>query len=411
VSLFDPEPEAPPVLSVSGVVALLRDVVEEAFTRVVVRGEVSRPVQASSGHLYLTLKEDRDTLPAVMWRSSVQRLTFDVREGEEVTATGRLTCYGPQGRYQLVIESLEPAGRLGALAAAFEARKRQLEAEGLFAPERKQALPFRPWRIALITSPTGAVVHDLVDTILARCPGVHLLVLPVRVQGEGAAAEIAAAVQRCSVERLAEVMVVGRGGGSLEDLWPFNEEVVARAIAASDVPVVSAVGHETDHTIADLVADRRAKTPTAAAFLVVPDLAEELEMLDGHRRALRRAIHRHLERARERLLGLRRAVMLASPRERLRRRRDRLVALHDRLTARMTQELQLRREVLHGRAGQLEALSPLAILYRGYSITTTPGGGILRRAGAVAAGEVIETRLAEGRLRSRIEETEPPPGA
>lgn len=283
-------------------------------------GELSRP---QSGHLYFTLKDAASELRCVMWRSSAARLRFTLEPGMEVIATGGLEVYTPRGTYQLIVRKLEPRG-IGALEVAFRQLKERLEREGLFDPRRKKPLPRIPQRIAVVTSPTGAAIRDIVQTLRRRFPVAEVLLFPVRVQGEGAAAEIATAIRL--VNRLADalggidVAIVGRGGGSLEDLWAFNEEIVARAIAASDIPIVSAVGHEVDVSISDLVADLRAATPTAAAELVTPQLADLLAWLERQAARVERAANHRLELARSRLGATLAYDGLARPLARIRER-------------------------------------------------------------------------------------------
>ncbi|MDA1195855.1 MAG: exodeoxyribonuclease VII large subunit, partial [Planctomycetota bacterium] len=296
-------PAGPAVLTVSELTADIRGLLDVTFGDLWVRGEISQPRTPASGHVYLTLKDAGAVLPAVMWRSSATRLRFRLEEGQEVLARGGIDVYPPHGKYQFVIRQLEPVGE-GALRLAFEQLRARLEAEGLFAPERKRPLPTLPRRIALVTSRTGAAVRDMVTVIHRRHPGVDLVLLSVRVQGPGAAQEIAAALQRADRDARADVILVGRGGGSLEDLWAFNEEVVARAIAACRTPVVSAVGHETDTTIADLVADLRAATPSQAGELVVPVRAELLERLERERARLVHRMQVRLARAWQRVEAL-----------------------------------------------------------------------------------------------------------
>ncbi len=313
--------------TVSELSGALKTTVEERFGHVRVRGELSGvKLHGRSGHLYGSLKDEKAVLDIVCWRGTVQRLAFKPEDGLEVVATGRLTTYAARSKYQLVIERLEPAG-VGALMALLEERKRKLAAEGLFDAARKRPIPFLPAVIGVITSPTGAVIRDILHRLGERFPR-RVLLWPVLVQGEGAAEQIAAAVsgfnELAAAGRLPrpDVLIVARGGGSIEDLWPFNEETVVRAVAASRIPVVSAVGHETDTTLIDLAADRRAPTPTAAAEMVVPVRRELLERVADLRGRLDRALWRQAERAREQLRQLYRHLarpqdLLAAPRQRL----------------------------------------------------------------------------------------------
>jgi exodeoxyribonuclease VII large subunit len=370
---------------------------EDVFSRVAVVGEISNLRRPGSGHVYLTLKDRDASLGAVMWRSTAARIRFDPEDGLEVVARGRLAVYAPQGKYQLVVDSIRPRG-VGALDLAFQQLRTRLAEEGLFDPDRKKPLPFLPRRIGLVTSPTGAAVRDMVRVIRRRFPPARILVIPVRVQGEGAAEEIAAALDSLGRDpRGCDVLVVGRGGGSLEDLWCFNEEVTARAIVRCPIPVVSAVGHETDVSIADLVADRRAATPTEAGEIVVPRLDRlRGDVAEGARR-LRRAVRDELRAARLLLAQQGRRLSRSSPRRLLEQRRQRLDELAERTTRAVWDGLERRRERLAAVAGRLEAVNPLRVLARGYSLTKRAGERTcLLDAADLAVGDEIETRLARG---------------
>ena len=310
--------------TVSSISAALKQTVEEAYGYVRVRGEISgfRGVH-SSGHAYFALKDDKARLEAVIWRSTLQRVRFQPEEGLEVIATGKLSTFAGSSKYQLVIDALEPAGA-GALMALLEERRKKLAAEGLFDQARKRRLPFLPKTIGVISSPTGAVIRDIIHRLTDRCPA-NVLLWPVRVQGETAAAEIAAAITGFDVLRKdgpvarPDLLIVARGGGSLEDLWPFNEEIVVRAAAEASIPLISAVGHETDWTLIDHVADVRASTPTAAAELAVPVRADLASKIDVAGARCRTAVSRLIERGRKELVGIGRALpstndVLADPR-------------------------------------------------------------------------------------------------
>lgn len=390
-------------LTVSQVTRQIKDAVEGSFPRVCVVGEVSNCTRAGSGHIYLTLKDDVAQLRAVVWRNTAARLRFDVHDGLEVVAVGPVEVYEARGTYQLVVEQLLPQG-LGALELAFRQMCAKLEAEGLFAPERKRALPRFPRRIALVTSPTGAAVRDMLQVITRRWPAACVVILPVAVQGDGAAEQIAHALR--SVYRLphVDVVVAGRGGGSLEDLWAFNEEVVARAIFDCPIPVVSAVGHEIDVTVADLVADRRALTPSEAGELVVPQVAEVRAELAALGRHLIQGLRRQAQAARVRLDGLAARRVLAKPVERLRELSLRLDELELRLKRAAAWRVERGRQQSANYAARLDALSPLRVLERGYSVTRrSRTGELLRDASVLAAGELLETRLARGSVVSRVE--------
>jgi len=428
-----PRREPAHVFTVSTLTEAVRDMLQGALGEVWVKGELSQWRPSPSGHVYFTLKDQGAVLPCVLWRSQVARLKFKPEDGLEVLIGGGLDVYLPHGRYQLQVRTLEPLGA-GALQQAFERLRRRLEAEGLFAPEHKVALPRLPKRIALVTSPTGAAVRDLVTVIRRRYPDVTLLLVPVRVQGAGAAEEIAHAIAFADRAARADVIVAGRGGGSLEDLWAFNEEVVARAIFACRTPIVSAVGHETDVTMADLAADVRAATPSQAGELVVPVKAELVARLADEQRRLAQRLRVRLDRAWQRLESLADRPLLRSSRGLFATRRVRLEHLQARLTALSpAASLVARRERLEslarrargaaaatvlGRRSALEraaaalgALAPLSVLARGWSLTTTADGRVLRAMGDVLVGARLRTRLADGGvLLSRVEGSEPPAG-
>ncbi|MFM8387330.1 MAG: exodeoxyribonuclease VII large subunit [Planctomycetia bacterium] len=431
-------PASPPppheVQTVSDLTEQVKDLLSGTFSAVWVRGEVTQWRPATSGHVYFTLKDAGAVLPCVMWRSAAVALRFRPAEGMEVLAGGALDVYPPHGRYQLSVRTLQPMGA-GALQQAFERMKKRLEDEGLFQPGTKVPLPFLPRRIALVTSPTGAAVRDLVTVIQRRFPAVTLVLVPVRVQGAGSAEEIARGIAFADRAARADVIIAGRGGGSLEDLWAFNEEVVARAIHACRTPIVSAVGHETDVTIADLVADVRAATPSQAGELVVPVRAELLAAVEGQQRRLSARMRTRLDRAwqgleawadrpalrspagvvqprRERLRTLLQRLGQASPAAALRRRRDGTDALALRLQQAASRRLLARRARLERAEAALRALSPLGVMARGWSLTSTPDGRLVRAAGDAPVGTPLRTRLADGAtLHSTVQRVEPPGGA
>jgi exodeoxyribonuclease VII large subunit len=386
LSLFQFEPtddrSGAPFCTVSELTAQIKMVLEEGFAEVAVQAEVSNLARPRSGHVYLSLKDDSSQIRAVLWKSEAQRIVFDLTDGLAVRVWGRLAVYAPRGEYQLVIQRIEPEG-IGALELAFRQTVARLAAEGLFDPARKRPLPRFPRRIVVVTSPSGAAVRDLLQVIGRRWRASEILIAPSRVQGAGAAGEVVAALALANRVAGADLIIVARGGGSLEDLWTFNEEAVARAIVGSRLPVVSAIGHEIDVTIADLAADRRALTPSEAGEICVPD-AEEV----------RRAIDRLAQR-----LDQSGRVLIQDARARL----DRLA---DRATRAIGRDLDGRRHRLARLAAGLEALSPLAVLARGYSLTfAADGTTLLRSTAAARPGDLIQTRLAKGRLISRVEET------
>ena len=391
------------ILSVSELTHRIRRSLEDEFDRVCVVGEVSNLRRPSSGHIYLTLKDAEAQVAAVVWRSTAARLRFDLEDGMEVIATGALTVYEPRGSYQVILSSIRPKG-LGALQLAFLRLRDRLEKEGLFRPEHKKPLPFLPACVGLVTSATGAAVHDILTVIARRFPPAHVVLRAVRVQGEGAAEEIAQAIAEFNEWGGADVLIVGRGGGSLEDLWAFNEEVVARAIHASKIPIISAVGHEIDVTIADFVADRRALTPTEAGEIVVPRLADLSETLGLLRGRLAAALRAQVEIARTKLDRLRTGYAFRAPVDMIRRHEQRLDDLAAAAGLAMKRRLESCRERLATAGGRLHALSPLRVLERGYSITlAVETGRVVRRAGELAVGQAIETVLHEGRAVSRVE--------
>jgi len=440
--------ELPYIHTVTSLTREIRERLETHFSMVWVSGEVSNLKAPLSGHRYFTLKDAGAQLRAVLFRGSYQQLRYKPEEGKQVLCRGRITVYESRGDYQLIVDYLEPLG-LGALAQAFEALKVQLQTEGLFDASRKKPLPFLPRRLALVTSPTGAVVWDFLRLLKKRFANLEVVIYPVKVQGAEAAGEIAQALDELQRHPGVEVIVLARGGGSLEELWPFNEETVARAIARSAIPVVSAVGHEVDFTIADFVADVRAPTPSAAVALVVPDrgeLAGRLERLGGslyrHWRRHLAAERRHLEQMRRRLPDVRRRLgdlrlrlddraetlgrrlrrlvegsrqdlrlassrlMLLSPRRSLYPARQRLAAAAPRLfRAWQRQAGDLRRHLEMYRS-HLEKLDPAAILARGYSIALTlPEERVIRTSAQVSPGDQVRVRLARGRLDCRVLET------
>jgi exodeoxyribonuclease VII large subunit len=396
------------VLSVSDLTRAIKSTLEGQFPSVWVAGEISNFSRPQSGHCYLTLKDDEAQIRAVLWRGAATRVRFNLDDGLEIVCQGYLDVYAPRGSYQLVIQRIEPRG-MGALELALRQLRERLGREGLFAPERKRPLPRFPRRIAFVTSPTGAAVRDFLEVLRRRWHGVHVIIVPVRVQGEGAAVEIAAGIEM--VNRLAtevDVLVVGRGGGSLEDLWAFNEEVVVRAIHASRVPVVSAVGHEIDVTLADLVADVRALTPSEAAERVVPALEDVRAYLAAQEQRLATALATRVSAARARIDALAACRAFRRPLERTQLLSRQLDELQARARRAVDRRLEVARSALEQRAGRLESLSPLAVLGRGYSLTSRlDDGRLVRRASEVQLGDRLRTRLADGELHSLVEEIVP----
>jgi len=399
------------VLTVGDLTRRIRATLEDAFDRVTVVGELSNVRRPASGHIYLTLKDADAQIAAVVWRSTAARLRFDLEDGTEVIVTGNVTVYEPRGAYQIIVSSIKPKG-MGALQLAFLQLRDKLEKEGLFGPESKQPLPYLPACIGVVTSPTGAAIHDILTVIARRFPPARVVVRPVRVQGEGAAAEIAEAIADFNAWGGADVLIVGRGGGSLEDLWAFNEEAVARAIHASRIPIISAVGHEIDVTIADLVADRRALTPSEAAEIVLPRLDDLVATLDAGRDRLALALRGQLGLAREQLIRLRRSYAFRAPLERIRLHEQRLDDLANAAALALRRRIESCRERLGGAIGRLEALGPQRVLARGYSITRDPHTGrVIRHAAHLTPGQTLETIVHRGRFTSRVDAVHPPDDA
>ena len=390
----------PNYLTVSQLNQLVRVTLETRLSAVWVLGEISNFRIPPSGHCYFTLKDDKSQISAVMFRRQGQNLAFVPENGIQVLCFARVSLYTARGDLQIYVESLEPRGQ-GSLYLAFEQLKNKLAQEGLFASERKRPLPFLPDKIGIVTSDTGAALHDMLRIIRDRFPDRHVVVRPVKVQGLGSAKEIAAAIaDLCTIG--VDVMIVGRGGGSLEDLWAFNEEVVARAIFACPVPVISAVGHEVDFTIADFVADQRAPTPTAAAEMVVPckkDLLAQLQVIENQ---LLRCMQSKIDNAREICQGLKKR--LSDPGRKLREKQQHLDNLSVDLQRRFSGRLNHFKERLRHESGRLDALNPLAVLDRGYSIThRLPDEVIVKTTDELELGDLVRVTLAQGKATCRVE--------
>lgn len=436
------------VLTVTELTRLVRDRLEGEFLDVWIEGEVSNLRMPGSGHVYCTLKDEQCQLRAVLFRGTAQRLRFELEEGLAVTARGRVTVYEPRGEYQMILEYVEPKG-LGALQFAFEQLKERLSREGLFDDSRKRPLPDFPWTVGVVTSLSGAALRDILSVLHRRCPTLNVLIAPVAVQGNHAAEQIAAAVTELSRHRKVDVMIVGRGGGPWEDLWCFNDERVVRAVAASRVPVVSAVGHETDVTLVDFAADYRAPTPSAAAEAVSPVLddivarlgqawtrargamltrcslqdrrlesalrglasvrlsvQQQLQRVDEASTALIAGLQRRIVQAQRGVLLRQRELTTQSPLVSLKQSLVLVPQLLKRLEQVMRTEVGRRLQLLHRRMTALETLSPLAILGRGYSIVRRmPDGQVLRNAADVDPGTLVEARLAVGRMLCVVKDT------
>jgi exodeoxyribonuclease VII large subunit len=436
------------IMTVSELTGKIRDLLAKNFTDITVQGEISNCREAQSGHIYFTLKDDRAQVRCVFFKQQQRGIKFRPEDGLQMSVRGSISVYETRGEYQIYVENLEPIG-LGALQLAFEQLKKRLEAEGLFNPARKKPLPLLPSRIGIITSPRGAAVRDVVRILTRRFPNVHLIVYPVRVQGEGSAEEIVKALKFFNAKKVVDVLILTRGGGSLEDLWAFNEEIVARAIFASEIPVISGIGHETDFTIADFVADLRASTPSAAAELVVQTraefdkhIADLRETLAGlvryrllelsrrvHELSARRGFRRPLDLLRQQR---QRADEMTSRlalglRARLEQSRKRFTAAHLRIASfnfrakisafrlrmerrsadlgvRIERLLRNKRDRLEKLSLQLQERSPLRVLERGYAIATDAAGNLLRSTENVALGDTVAIQLHRGRLTTEVKE-------
>jgi exodeoxyribonuclease VII large subunit len=391
-------------MSVSEVTARVKEQLETRFADVWVAGEVSNLTRASSGHVYLSLKDESALMRAVIWRGTAAQLAIDPADGLQVVVHGRLEVYAPRGTYQLTIDRLHALGT-GTLEAQLRRLRDALDREGLFAPARKRPIPAFPRRIALVTSPTGAAIADFLTALFARWKGSEVIVVPSRVQGAGAAEELATALAAAArLVPAVDVIALVRGGGSLEDLWAFNEEALVRAIAASPVPVVSGVGHEIDVTLADLAADLRALTPTDAAAQVSPDGPQVAAAVAALGVRLQAGLGRRVTLARERVVQLARSRIFADPSRLVRDRRLVLDQQAARLRRLAGAAVDRGRERLAAAAGRLEAGSPLHLLARGWSVTTgADDRTALRSVAGLRVGDEIVTQLADGRLWSRLE--------
>ncbi|HZV06701.1 MAG TPA: exodeoxyribonuclease VII large subunit [Gemmataceae bacterium] len=404
-------PAGAKVLTIGELTRALKGLLEETHANVWVEGEVSNLSRPSSyGHQYLTLKDDEAPLKAVLYRAIALRMRFDLRDGMHVIARGRLTLYMPRGEYQLLIEEIQPKG-IGPLELAFRQLKEKLSLKGYFDPKRKRKLPRIPRRIVLVTSPSGSAVRDMLEILSRRWPAAEVWICPVHVQGEGAAAEVAEAIgmlNRLDANEpgIVDVLIVGRGGGSLEDLWTFNEECVAQAIFQSRIPIVTGIGHEDDLTIADMVADVRALTPSEAAEKVVPDRTAVLDWLQGLELRFRTDLRRRMDMAQARLAELADRPCFRRPLERIRQEEERLDEWNERLQRAVERRIEQLYEQVKGQAARLESLSPLNVLARGYSLTRKENeSALLHDAGRLHSGERIVTRLQRGEIISRVEET------
>jgi len=395
---------APPeTLTVSGLTQQIKMLLETGLAPVWITGEISNFKRHTSGHFYFSLKDEDAQISCVMWAGRNRSLPFLPQDGKQVLAHGQVTVYGKRGNYQFEVWQMQPAG-VGALHMAFEQLKRRLHAEGLFDDARKKSLPQFPETVGIVTSRTGAAIRDLVSILRRRWPAIKIILRPVRVQGEGAAEEIAQAIGEFNEYKEVDVLIVGRGGGSLEDLWAFNEEIVARAIDASKIPIVSAVGHEVDFSISDFVADVRAATPSAAAELVAPDAEEVKHQLQGLLQQSFRQLQRLLQTQRERLKSFASSYGLRQPLDQVRQRSQQLDDLQRRLQLALQNRLAIWRQQLKAKEQRLRALSHENILQRGFAIVyREPDKKLVHEAKALQADDSIHIQFAVGSAEAKVE--------
>jgi exodeoxyribonuclease VII large subunit len=396
------------ILTVSELTQYVKNTLESMVGRVRVTGEISGYKQAASGHAYFTLKDEGAALNCVMFRSSLFKVSFIPRDGVQVEVTGRITIYPARGQYQMIVEKMMEAG-IGDLFRKFEAMKKRLAEEGLFDKKFKKPLPFLPRRIGVITSPTGAAVRDIINVLTRRFPHLHIFIYPALVQGTSAAGQIAKAIRRMNEMGKVDVLIIGRGGGSIEDLWAFNEEIVARAIFESKIPVVSAVGHETDFSIADFTADLRAPTPSAAAEIVTLNHIGLLENLEYLNSRLNRTMLKWIELKKMRVQQLSSSHILHSPVERLRQFQQRLDDVAERLDSGCRNILDNAGQKLKLLETKLFTLNPEAVLGRGYSIISLrKDGNIVMNSKDINKEDILDVRLYKGKLEVKVNEAIPP---
>lgn len=399
---FPAAQETKKLFTVSEITRKIRKSLEYEFPYVGIVGEISNVRIPSSGHVYLTLKDKGAQLQAVIFRNSATKIRFTLKDGMEILSFGSLTVYEPRGQYQLIINNLEPKG-VGALQLAFQQLKEKLEKEGIFNPSHKKPIPFIPQKIGIITSPTGAAIKDILKIIDRRFPKVEILIYPVKVQGEGAAEEISAAIAEMDTLPDIDVMIVGRGGGSLEDLWAFNEEIVARSIFNATIPIISAVGHEIDITISDLVADRRALTPSEAGELVVPRQDLLIDLIEKCKMRLVQALTNRVKISRDALSRVLNRYPIKQPFVRFQRSQQRLDDLVQRLNLLTSHAVGSEWKKLLAISGKLESLNPLHVLKRGYTITTSvENSQPVTEISVFRKGDRIETRFLKGSIISEI---------
>ena len=390
------------VYTVTHLTRQIKELLENSFPRLWVEGELSNFKRHTSGHLYFTLKDENAQISCAMWRFRAGTLPFAPESGMKVLVEGDVQVYEKGGNYQLIIQQIQPAG-IGALQLAFEQLKRKLHAEGLFDASHKKPLPAFPERIGVITSPTGAAIRDIISVLTRRFPGIEILLYPVRVQGDGAAQEIAEAIADFNRYGEADLLIVGRGGGSLEDLWAFNEEIVARAIYASGIPIISAVGHEVDYSIADFVADHRAPTPSAAAEIAVRDRREVAGELNYYREKLTTVFRKQIDNQRTRLQRIQEGYGFRRPLDMIYQSNQRLDELQRSIGASLNYYLQLQRSRLEKLEQQLRAINPEAILQRGFSICYKDGK-IVKDIAQLEENDPVRIQLAQGWFAAEVQQ-------
>lgn len=389
------------VISVTDITRQIKFSLEQRFTRVWIQGEISNFKRHTSGHLYFTLKDEGAQISATMWRSRASGLLFTPEDGMKVIARGGVTVYPPRGSYQIDVDQITPVG-VGELQIAFERLKQKLAAEGLFSEERKRPLPLFPERIGIITSETGAALQDMRTVLGRRFPAVEVVLLSVRVQGAGASDEIAQALREMNQYGNVDVIIIGRGGGSLEDLWAFNEEIVARAIASSKIPVVSAVGHEIDFTIADFVADLRAPTPSAAAELVVPDRLELLEVIRNNEYTMRQSLLQMIAANRERIGGLVSSYAFNRPRDLIREFVQRIDELSRSMSVNLAHRYERAAQDVDSLSKRLVGVGPSNILKRGYAIVRK-GKDVVTRSGELRPHDEAVIEFHDGKVATKVQ--------
>jgi len=395
----------PSALTVTELNQFIKDLLDlnPPLTDIYIKGEISNFKAHSSGHFYFTLKDEGSALKCVMFRSSAMSVGFKPENGMKVTAHGRISAFVRDGAYQLYCDTMEPDG-VGSLYIAFEQLKKKLEAEGLFAESKKRALPKIPSRVGVVTSPTGAAVRDIINVCKRRFPYAEVIIYPALVQGEGAVASVAAGIEYFNTYSLADVLIVGRGGGSIEDLWAFNSEAVARAVAASVIPVISAVGHETDFTICDFVADRRAPTPSAAAEIAVPDIIELKQKFYNIISRESVVLSKRFENLRAHLERLEKSRPLVSPMNTIEDRRMAVASVTERLDICEKHIIERKKAQLSSAAAALNALNPLAVLSRGYSAVFDGDGRVVKSVESINVGDLIELKLSDGSVSAAVKE-------